>query len=287
MAKISVIVPVYNSEKYLPRCLDSLLAQTFGDFEILLIDDGSTDSSGKICRVYAERDKRVRVFHQENRGQAAARNRGIDIAANSDSRYLAFIDSDDLVLPRYFETLCEIIGDKKISSTLYSVNGSAKTVTGIFRTVSAEEYYCRGVMLPFVIWGKLFDKALFAALRFPDVRRHEDTLLVYRLLFEAGEIAVAFAPMYCYYSNPDGITASAWTEDRLIELDAMDRQREFFEHSGYEKALRHCALTEAKRMSVQISETGDVFPEANRRLKDRLEKLIKAYDLKRSDICPK
>ena len=90
--KISVIVPVYNTEKYLHRCIDSILAQTFADFELLLVNDGSTDSSGAICDEYAQKDNRVRVFHKENTGVSATRNLGID---NSKGEYLIFIDSDD------------------------------------------------------------------------------------------------------------------------------------------------------------------------------------------------
>ena len=104
--KISLIVPVYNTEKYLKRCLDSILAQTFSDFELILIDDGSTDSSGKICDDYAKEDNRITVFHQENKGQATARNYGLDwVYANSNSKWINLIDSDDAVHPRMLEIL--------------------------------------------------------------------------------------------------------------------------------------------------------------------------------------
>ena len=98
MPLISVIVPVYNTEHYLHRCVDSILAQTFTDFELLLVDDGSTDKSSEICEEYVASDCRVRVFHHENQGQAAARNQALDwMFANSDSKYISFIDSDDWI----------------------------------------------------------------------------------------------------------------------------------------------------------------------------------------------
>lgn len=103
--KISVIVPVYNVERYLPKCIESILSQTFTDFELLLIDDGSTDGSGKICDAYAEKDSRIRVFHQENRGVSAARNLGIDEAA---AEWICFVDSDDWVERTY---LSDLYGD--------------------------------------------------------------------------------------------------------------------------------------------------------------------------------
>lgn len=98
--KISVIVPVYKAEKYLHKCVDSLLAQTFTDFEILLVDDGSPDKSGEICDEYAEKDSRIRVFHKENGGVSAARNLGLN---NSGGNYVAFVDSDDWVAPDYLK----------------------------------------------------------------------------------------------------------------------------------------------------------------------------------------
>ena len=103
--KISVIVPVYNAEKYLHRCIDSILSQTFTDFELLLIDDGSKDGSGAICDEYAAKDNRVRVFHKENGGVSSARNLGLD---NACGEWVTFVDADDYVLPSYLATYIEI-----------------------------------------------------------------------------------------------------------------------------------------------------------------------------------
>ena len=103
--KISVIVPVYNAEKYLHRCIDSILSQTFTDFELLLIDDGSKDGSGAICDEYAAKDNRVRVFHKENGGVSSARNLGLD---NACGEWVTFVDADDYVRPSYLATYIEI-----------------------------------------------------------------------------------------------------------------------------------------------------------------------------------
>lgn len=100
---ISVIIPVYNVEKYLRRCLDSVIAQTYQKLEIICVDDGSIDDSGKICDQYAVRDARIKVIHQENQGLSAARNRGIDAA---DGEYIAFVDSDDYILMTIFWRIC-------------------------------------------------------------------------------------------------------------------------------------------------------------------------------------
>lgn len=100
--QISVIVPVYNVEKYLSRCIESILSQTFTDFELLLIDDGSTDRSGEICDEYAKKDTRIRVFHTKNRGVSAARNLGLD---NAKGEWISFVDSDDWVENDYLKSL--------------------------------------------------------------------------------------------------------------------------------------------------------------------------------------
>ena len=102
MPKVSVIIPVYNVEKYLPQCIDSILAQTFTDFELILVNDGSKDCSGNICDEYAQKDSRIVVIHKENGGASSARNRGLDIAKGE---WISFIDSDDYVTPNYLSNL--------------------------------------------------------------------------------------------------------------------------------------------------------------------------------------
>ena len=112
MPSISVIVPIYMVEPYLRRCVDSILAQTFPDFELILVDDGSPDNCGQICEEYARLDRRVLVIHQENRGLSAARNAGIDwVMANSDSSWITFVDSDDWIHPNMLKHLFELNRD--------------------------------------------------------------------------------------------------------------------------------------------------------------------------------
>ena len=106
---ISIIVPVYNVEKYVAECIESIIKQTYQNLEILLIDDGSTDNSGKICDKYAEKDKRIKIIHKENGGVSSARNLGLDLAQGE---YIAFIDSDDFVSNKYIESLYSAIEHK-------------------------------------------------------------------------------------------------------------------------------------------------------------------------------
>ena len=118
MPELSIIVPVYKVEKYLPRCIDSILAQTFGDFELILIDDGSPDGCGRICDEYARKDKRIVVIHQKNMGVSAARNAGLDIAHG---RYIGFVDSDDWIEPQMYEVMMDAIRE----------NGADMAVCGV------------------------------------------------------------------------------------------------------------------------------------------------------------
>ena len=173
MPSISVVVPVYMVEAYLRRCVDSVLAQTFSDFELILVDDGSPDNCGAICDEYAERDSRVRVIHQANGGLSAARNAGIDWAfAHSDSRWLTFIDSDDWILPRYLEVLFKAAID----------NQAGVSICGLFQTYgesaeipkdraqepqcfSPEDFWSRNISTATVACAKLYRKECFQSLQ--------------------------------------------------------------------------------------------------------------------------
>ena len=124
MATISVIVPVYKVEKYLKRCVDSVLMQTFRDFELILVDDGSPDLCGEMCEKYAEKDKRVIVLHRENGGLSVARNTGLDwIFANSCSTYVTFVDSDDWIHPQYLEILLYILEKNNVPVSVGGFQG--------------------------------------------------------------------------------------------------------------------------------------------------------------------
>ena len=169
MANISVIVPVYKVEEFLSRCVDSILCQSYTDFELILVDDGSPDSCGAMCDGYAEQDSRVHVIHQENGGLSAARNSGIDwVFANSDSRWLAFVDSDDWVHPDFLKVLYETAEE-----TLCRIS-----VCGFFRTsgedfpeqpyhapmrIASGDYYCGDYQdgQTAVAWNKLYHRSLF------------------------------------------------------------------------------------------------------------------------------
>lgn len=249
MPNISVIVPVYKVEPYLSRCVDSILAQTYRDFELILVDDGSPDRCGEICESYAQKDLRVHVIHQENGGLSAARNTGIDwVFANSASRWLAFVDSDDWVHPAFLQTLYVTA-----EQTLCKLS-----VCGILRTsgepipteqdfsvqcLSADDYYCGGVHegLTAVAWNKLYHKSLFKSLRYPVGKLHEDEFTTYRAVYQAGKVGVTPARLYAYYQNPEGIMRSQWNARRMDVLEAFEQQIQFARETDRSRLLHKAA----------------------------------------------
>lgn len=207
---ISVIVPVYNVEHYLNRCVDSILAQTYSDLEILLVDDGSTDNSGAICDAYARQDARVQVIHKKNAGQAAARNDAIDIARGS---YLGFVDSDDFIDCRMFEILYQDLTehDAQISIVTFQEFTEEKEVTVSRNLMSIEcqagEKILQKLLLEEKIgdfsWNKLYRRELFKEIRYPVGRMMEDQGIMYKLVDQCTKVTYRPIRLYFYYQRPD------------------------------------------------------------------------------------
>lgn len=249
MPKISVIVPVYKVEAFLHRCVDSILAQTYADFELILVDDGSPDNSGVICEEYAAKDSRIHVIHRQNGGLSAARNTGIDWAfANSDSQWLAFVDSDDWVHPNYLQLLLKAAEQEDCCiSTCGFYRSAGETIPEDaqekFFSLLAEDYYCGdyhdGVTA--VAWNKLYHRSLFENLRYPEGKLHEDEFTTYQAIFAAGKVAVTPTRLYAYYQNPNGIMNAQWSPKRMHMLEAFDHQIAFAQERNLPRFL-HKAL---------------------------------------------
>lgn len=245
MALISVIIPVYNVEKYIARCVDSILAQSFTDFEVVLIDDGSPDNCGEICDRYAGVNKRIHVIHQRNRGLSAARNVGIDWAfRESDSKWLTFVDSDDWVHERYLETLfVSAIKDK----TEISVCAFEQTEGNSIRVdmdqlksivLSPDDFYYECNVLATIACGKLYRKECFMNVRYPENKIHEDEFTTYKILFQYSGISFVKAPLYSYFINENSITKSKWNPDRMLSIQAAEEQLDYFKKNGFTQAWR-------------------------------------------------
>ena len=244
--KISVIVPVYKVELYLRKCVDSVLGQTFRDFELILVDDGSPDNCGKMCDEYATRDARIKVIHQANGGLSAARNAGIDyVMMNSKSEYITFIDSDDWVEDTYLGRLYEGV---KL--------GAEMSVVGIARafdenTIVQMRPECRWKVLPVEdYWlipdeskegavAKLFRKDLFKDVRFPVGKVSEEVFTTHKVVFAARNIAVRGGAYYMYLCRAGSITMKAGEEHKRDLVEAGLAQYEYIKSRGFVRAAEY------------------------------------------------
>lgn len=218
--KISVIVPIYRVEEYLPKCLDSLLKQTFRDLEVILVDDGSPDRCGEICDEYREKDSRIRVIHKENGGLSSARNAGLDIAAG---KYVAFVDSDDTVTPDCYEKLfrcAEKYDADLVCGGRWDVSQrTGERAPGLCplkeEVVSGTELVRRIFTwnnLDSAACDKLFRRELFDGIRFPAGVWSEDVAVIYRVTLKAEKTALCPERLYCYFHREGSISNSRISE---------------------------------------------------------------------------
>lgn len=243
-ALISVIIPVYNAQRFLNACISSVLAQTYERIEVLLIDDGSTDRSGAICDTFAGQDRRVQVIHQGNQGVSAARNLGIE---RSNGEFLCFVDADDIVHPQMLEMLAEgmLMKEKGLSVCFYETfdeeldeKSQAPAVKEPFVRLSRKEALAvlnewrsiRSVAM-LIPWAKLYERSMFEKLRFRLNVRHEDEFLAHFIVAEADNVYVTQQKLY-FYRQHAGSFMNANPEDQrnhLILLDALTERIAFFE----------------------------------------------------------
>lgn len=208
MDLISVIVPVYNVEKYLRKCVDSILAQTYTNLEIILVDDGSPDNCGKICDEYAAKDSRIKVIHQENGGLSAARNAGLDVATGD---YIGFVDSDDYIAPDMYEKLYQAI---EIYNSDIALCGFKK-----FELESRTEVYEKKLLyrdeflkelllenIKSYAWNKLYKKSLFDNVRFPEGELFEDLKIMHLIGEKVSAVSFTNKILYYYRIRQGSIT---------------------------------------------------------------------------------
>jgi glycosyltransferase involved in cell wall biosynthesis len=247
---ISVIVPVFNVEKYLDKCIFSIKSQSYKNLEIILVNDGSPDNCPAICDQHAINDLRIKVIHKINGGLSSARNAGLDIATG---KYVTFVDSDDYVTQDYIEVLFNILKktDSQISVGNISVvkseefaNKNNLNLSESFKVFSPAEAvmnmydYEKNLSLQFVtVWGNLYKKYLFESLRFPVGKINEDEYLNYKLFFLANRISYNSKEIYCYLIRDGSIMNSSYSLSMLAKLQALEERIIFFEKSDFTKIL--------------------------------------------------
>ena len=241
---ISVIVPVYNVQAFLPQCVESIINQTYKNLEIILVDDGTPDESGKICDEYQKKDARIKVIHKQNGGLSDARNAGIEIAQGN---YICFIDSDDLIHKDYIKCQYEqiVATNSDVSICLFD-NFFEETEIKDFEVVNPEiqeldkhnltlKLFEKNNIHYICAWSKIYKRSLFETLRFDVGRLHEDEFIVYKIFDLCKKAVVVNVPLYLYRQRQGSITkASAYKQKNLDSFYSILSCYEFFVGTEYE-----------------------------------------------------
>ena len=238
---ISVVVPVYKVEKYLKRCIESIIKQTYKNIEIILVDDGSPDNCGKICDEYASKDKRIKVIHKKNGGLSSARNEGLKIA---NGEYISFIDSDDYISNVFIEKLYSICKEQKceialceyervydkIEHNCIEENKNENSIIEIYNNKEIlKKIYSKDYLITIVAWNKLYNKKLFKNIVFPEGRLHEDEATTYKILYNTKKVAILREKLYYYFYDINSIMNKKYNLKRLDILYALKDRADFFE----------------------------------------------------------
>ena len=273
---ISILVPVYNVEKYLRRCLDSILAQTYTDYELVLVDDGSTDQSGALCDAYAAQHDCIRVIHQKNAGLAQVRN--VSVAA-ARGEYITFVDSDDAIEPTYLEVLMRDLrengADISICSWSEVSDDGRRTELSWdhkekgFQVWTTEQavrtlLYQKGIDNN--TWGKLYKRAVLQDIVFPAGRVYEDIAVAYQIFLKAKCVCYRPEALYLYTCNTSGISQSAFTPKRMDLIDMAEGMYSDVEKrfSDYQSAARSRLLRAYIHVYLQIPDRADCKPYQSR-----------------------
>ncbi len=231
---VSIIVPVYNVEKYVGKCLDSILNQTYENIEVLMVNDGSTDNSVKICKEYEKKDKRFKLYRKKNGGLSDARNYGLDRIIGD---YVCFVDSDDFIHPDFIKILLDSLEGKysiascryatfsKISDLKKNCSRKTKTIIENSRKYLEKTYYQQDKTLYSVsVWNKIFETNIFKNARFKKGILYEDFAIIDQLILQKDNIVLINNALYYYRKNQSGITKSSYnkkTEDMIAICDDL------------------------------------------------------------------
>lgn len=231
---VSVIVPVYNVEPYLCRCLDSIINQTYTNIEIILIDDGSTDNSYSICREYEEQHSNIVFLHKENGGLSSSRNVGM-LYANG--LYIMFVDSDDFIHEDCVRELYFLLKNNnvKISQCNFEKGSSdqfSQKNEKIKNTFYSGYKMYETKYVNSVVWGKLYDRIVLKDLEFPVSKINEDEFYTYKVLYAAEKVAVTNRRLYYYYKRSNSIMNNKEKEIELDIIDAFEERINFFDNKN-------------------------------------------------------
>lgn len=281
--RLSVIVPVYNVEKYLPKCLDSLIHQTLQEIEIILVNDGSTDNSETICRAYADKDDRIILYSKPNGGLSDARNFGLQQAK---SKIVGFVDSDDYIDLDMFQILLEIkekshaeiaVGGVKMATN----DGKVYMVRAVEReTVSnrhdAMEELLKSKKILNSVCNKIFDISLFEQILFPVGKLYEDEYVTYKLFDRANTIAMTNQVFYYYRSSPESITHRAFSEREFDRIYASQIKVDFIQQN-YPDLLPYAERYLVYDCVMALSKMAEYKKSYDKLTRDNIRKYLKCF----------
>ena len=246
--KISIIVPVYKVEKYLCKCVDSILSQKYTNIEVILVDDGSPDNCGTICDKYGSSDSRVVVLHKDNGGLSSARNAGLDVATGD---YIGFVDSDDYIHSDMYYEMYKFLEDNKcdmVECGVNLINGGEELLfpSGINEVISGEEATVRHLGgkinngIPRVaVWSKLYKKGFWKNRRFPNGKIHEDYMLTSQALLEAERFGIVNQGLYYHLTdNKDSILNLPFGAKDLYLEEQRRNRVEYYKHNASDEIVK-------------------------------------------------
>lgn len=238
---VSVIVPVYNVEQYLKECVDSIIEQTYKNIEIILVDDGSTDQSPRICNEYKKKDSRVKVIHKNNGGLSDARNKGIDASNGS---YIGFVDSDDWIEPNMYETLVEDLKDQASDISICGIYREYQNKTVQERNKKEQldrndaiKELLKGNIIHDHAWSKLYKKELFDNVRYPCGKVYEDIRTTYKLFLKCNRVSLVSPCLYHYRQRQGSIIRNGFNDKKLEWLKAVEELKEDNELNAFDNII--------------------------------------------------
>lgn len=266
MVCLSIIVPVYNTEKYLKNCIESVLKQTFSDWELILVDDGSTDSSGSICDQYAQADNRIKVIHKPNGGLSAARNTGID---HSRGKYITFLDSDDdIAIDTYDKNIQLLLADQELEIVQFPVFEGYGENGGVLVQFPPQLLVSnREIQISFLehlnhfnaaVWNKIYRSDILKNIRFVEGRLHEDYVYIDQLIQKLNKVRITNFGCYHYYHRPQSITHKSSIKRHLDLIDCdVSRLRRRYEF----QELRHLLIEQFVFVVRELQNIHYAFPD--------------------------
>ena len=292
---ISIIIPVYNAGKYLEECIKSVVEQTYADIEVILVNDGSTDDSEKICKKFEKDDKRIRVFSKENGGAAAARNVGLD---NAQGEYIVFVDADDVIHTKFLEILMKELVENDADlvmctfsyfseNPIFDESNAADRLIMTGRQCVLENYGALSVetVSPCL---KLFKAKVFEGMRFPEGRVAEDEYIFYRVIYDLDKCVYIPKKLYAYRKYEGSVTTGNSLRITSDKVEAFREKADFFRERSdeelYIKSLRVCEILLAQKILLMDKRQKNDYLKEMDRYKDYFFSEILKLSFPKTDL---